>query len=71
MYTHVPFFFRTEGNGKWKAWFYSAWPKRQGTNRDGMQADRTLSMWTNPPYNRMKKKNPNIFIWHEYYSVSL
>lgn len=55
LYTHVPFLFRTKGNGKCKAQFYSAWPKRQDANRDDMQDDRTLGMWTNPSYNRIKR----------------
>lgn len=53
-------FFRTMGNGKWKAQFYSAWPKDR-MPKDDMQADRTLSMWANPSYNRIKKPQTYLY----------
>lgn len=40
LYMHVPSFLR-KGNGKWRAEFHSAWPKRQDANKDDIQADRT------------------------------
>lgn len=35
--------------------------QRQDANKDDMQADRTLSMWANPSYNRIKKPQTYLY----------